>query len=412
MTQLTFHLFGPPRVQRNGAPVRIVRRRAVAFAVYLAVTGREVSRDALSALFWPETDASHARADLRRTLHLLHLALGPKRLVAEGELVRFQRDADVWLDVEHFHCLLAACQSHNHRPQEVCEDCLPLLAAAAELYCDDFLAGFTLPDSPDFDRWQWGEGEQLRGELASTLARLVRGNTAQGKFAHAIAYAQRWAALDALDEPAQRWLMQLYAWTGERSAALHQYQICAHSLAQELGCEPEPATQQLEQAIRAERMPQPTTAEQLGVVQGRGRRTAQAGTVPSDEDELRVVTVLCAGLHPAENEDDDVEMLAAQAEQLLIMAGAACTPYGGRVERVPGGDVLAIFGLDLIHVDDAERAIRSALAIQQAARAQALAVQIGINSGVAHFDVKQSWTWRRPSRGRQDAGDRPDGESR
>ena len=383
MSHLTLHLFGPPRVQRNGSPVRIARRRAGACAVYLVVTGQEVSRDALVALFWPETDPDHARADLRRTLHLLHQTLGPERLVTEQEHVRFQRD-DLWLDVEHFRYLLAACQSHGHRPQEVCGDCLSLLAAAAVLYRDDFLAGFTLPDSPDFDRWQWLEGEQLRSELASALARLVRGHTAQGEFVHAIAYARRWVALDSLDEPAQRWLMQLYAWSGERNAALYQYQICAQALAQELDVEPEPTTQQLEQAIRAGRLPPPGTAEQLGVVQGSGQRTPHGGTAPSGEDELRVVTVLCASLHLAERGDDDVDMLAAQTERLVAMAGAACTPYGGRVERVPGGDVLALFGLDRIHEDDAERAIRAALAIQQVAQAQALAVQIGINTGMAY----------------------------
>ena len=133
MPHLTFHLFGAPRVQRNGAPVRIIRRRAVACAVYLAVTGQEVSRDALAAFFWPETDPTNARADLRRTLHLLHQALGYLRLVAEQGHVRFQRDDDLWLDVEHFRHLMAACQSHGHTPQEVCPDCLPLLAAAAVL---------------------------------------------------------------------------------------------------------------------------------------------------------------------------------------------------------------------------------------------------------------------------------------
>jgi DNA-binding SARP family transcriptional activator len=391
MPHLTFHLFGAPRLQCDGAPVRIVRRRAVACAVYLAMTGQDVSRDALAALFWPETDPYHARADLRRTLHLLHQTLGPERLVTEQERVRFQRDADLWLDVEHFRHLLAACQSHGHHPQEVCGDCLPLLAAAAVLYRDDFLAGFTLPDAPEFDHWQWLEGEELRRELASALARLVRGHTSQGEFAHAIAYARRWVALDPLDEPAQRWLMQLYAWSGERSTALQQYQICAHLLAQELDVQPEPATRQLEQAIRAGRPPAPATAEQLGVVPSRGQHRRGALTAPSGEDELRMVTVLCAGLRPAEPPDDDIDTLAAQTEQLLAMAGTACAPYGGRVERVPGGDVLAIFGLDCIHEDDAERAIRAGLAIQQAARTQglgsqgqALGVQIGINTGMAY----------------------------
>ena len=109
----------------------------------------------------------------------------PASLITEQERVRFRRDEELWLDIDHFRGLLAACQGHGHPPQEVCPDCLPLLAAAAVLYRDDFLAGFTLPDSPDFDRWQWLEGEQLRGELASALARLVAGHTMLGEFAHA-----------------------------------------------------------------------------------------------------------------------------------------------------------------------------------------------------------------------------------
>jgi hypothetical protein len=79
-----------------------------------------------------------------------------------------------------------------------------------------------------------------------------------------------------------------------------------------------------------------------------------------------------------------MDMLAARAERLLALANTACAPYGGRVERVPGGDVLIIFGLDRIHEDDAERAIRAALAIQQAAQAGDLAVQIGMNTGMAY----------------------------
>jgi DNA-binding SARP family transcriptional activator len=383
MSQLTFHLFGAPRLQRDGAPVHIARRRAVACAIYLAVTGQEISRDALAALFWPESDSNYARADLRRTLHLLHQALGPERLVADQERVRFQRDANLWLDVEHFRRLLNACHDHGHRPQEICPECLPLLAAAVALYRDDFLTGFTLPDSPAFDRWQWFEGEQLRRDLASALARLVAGHTAQGEFSHAIAYARRWVTLDPLDEPAQRWLMQLYAWSGERSTALHQYRLCVQSLAQELDAEPEPATRQLEEAIRAGRLPPPAAAEQLGVVRGRSGSAAFTGAIPEGEDDLRVVTALCAGLCMPEH-TDDVDTLVAQSEHLLSITGAACAPYGGRVERVPGGDVLAIFGLNRIHEDDAERAIRAGLTIQQAAQAQDLAVQVGINTGIAY----------------------------
>ncbi|MBW7882144.1 MAG: tetratricopeptide repeat protein, partial [Caldilineaceae bacterium] len=350
MPHLTFHLFGAPLLQCDGAPVHIPRRRAVACAVYLAVTGQEISRDALTALFWPETAPQHARADLRRTLHLLHQALGPARLTADADRVRLQRDADLWLDIDHFRYLLAACQGHGHSPQSVCPDCLPLLAAAVVLYRDDFLAGFALPDSPEFDRWQWFEAENLRRDLVSALAKLVRGHTAQGEFAHAIAYARRWVALDPLDEPAQRWLMQLYAWSGERSAALLQHQSFAQSLAQELGAEPESATRQLEEAIRKGRLPPPPPAAELGVLGRRDQCVTRAATAPLGEDELRVVTVLCAGLY-APDHADDLGTLVAATERLATVTATACAPYGGRVERLPGGDVLAIFGADHSHED-------------------------------------------------------------
>jgi hypothetical protein len=54
---------------------------------------------------------------------------------------------------------LSGCAAHSHAPREDCEAqeacavCLSLLAEAAALYGGDFLAGFTLRDSPAFDDW-------------------------------------------------------------------------------------------------------------------------------------------------------------------------------------------------------------------------------------------------------------------
>ena len=66
MAQLALQVLGMPRIQLDGAVVHIARRRAIACAVYLAVTGRAQSRDTLTTLFWPEETQQNARADLRR----------------------------------------------------------------------------------------------------------------------------------------------------------------------------------------------------------------------------------------------------------------------------------------------------------------------------------------------------------
>jgi predicted ATPase len=130
------------------------------------------------------------------------------------------------------------------------------LADAVELYGGDFLAGFTLRDSVEFDTWQSLETEALRQELVGALQRLVQGCTAQGEVERAIECAKRWLTADPLDEGAHRALMRLYAGTGQQSAALRQFEACERVLMAELGMTPSEETGELYGAIRERRVPQ------------------------------------------------------------------------------------------------------------------------------------------------------------
>ena len=161
MFRLALYLLGPPRVERDGEPVTIRRRKATALLAYLAVTGSSHTRDALATLCWPEYDQSRARASLRAALASLKRALGEgwadgkPPLDVDRETVSLNPDAEVWLDVAEFQNLLAECRTHGHPPDQVCAACLSPLAEAAELYRDGFMASFTLPDSLAFDEWQF-----------------------------------------------------------------------------------------------------------------------------------------------------------------------------------------------------------------------------------------------------------------
>ena len=59
--------------------------------------------------------------------------------------------------------------------------------------------------------------------------------------------------------------------------------------------------------------------------------------------------------------------------------------FGGTVEKFIGDAVMALFGAPVSHEDDAERAVRAALAIRDWAQEQgdALQVRIGVNTGEA-----------------------------
>jgi hypothetical protein len=113
------------------------------------------------------------------------------------------------------------------------------------------LTNFALPDNTEYDQWQLAQREWLRREFSGVLRRLSHYYAEQNAFEPALAYAQRWVALDPLHESAQRMLIRIYAANGQRTEALRQYQICAHLLYTELATPPENETTQLYEIIKA-----------------------------------------------------------------------------------------------------------------------------------------------------------------
>lgn len=250
MALVKLFLFGSPYLEADGAPVEVDTRKAIALIAYLGLTGQHHTRDALATLLWPDYDQSRARAALRRTLSTLNKALAGEWLDIERETVGLKTSASIWIDIKQFESRLAACRSHNHPDEALCSDCLAALTEAVQLYRDDFMAGFTLRDSPDFDEWQFFQSEGLRRELSDVLEQLIHCHSLRGEWDTAINYARRWLALDSLHEPAHRQLMQLYAWAGQRAAALRQYRECVRVLDLELGVAPLEETNQIYQAIK------------------------------------------------------------------------------------------------------------------------------------------------------------------
>jgi DNA-binding SARP family transcriptional activator/tetratricopeptide (TPR) repeat protein len=254
VSRLALTLFGSPRIEFDRQPITVDTRKAIALLVYLALTRQPHSRDALAALLWPEYDQSHAYAALRRTLSALNKALGGYGLAIERESIGLDDQADIWIDAEQFQHRFAECRKHAHAENEMCARCIEPLTQAVDLYREDFLAGFSLRDSAAFDDWAFFQTEQLRRELIGALDRLVRQLASQHDYAAALAHARRWIAIDPLHEPAHRALMQLYALTDQRAAALRQYQECARVLKQELDVEPLAETTQLYEAIKANKL--------------------------------------------------------------------------------------------------------------------------------------------------------------
>jgi len=253
MPSLRLYLFGPPHMERDGRSVTTDRHKSIALFAYLAVSRRRHSRDELATLLWPDFNQTSARASLRRTLAALKKDIGDEWLEVDRDLIGLRPNTDLRIDVEDFRRYLAECVTHGHAPTDVCQGCVTLLNEAVNLVRGDFMAGFSLSDSPAFEDWQIFQTEDLRRVLSGTLARLAEAHSARREFEVAIAHARRRLTLDVLDEEAHRALMKLYAWNGQVSHALGQYRACCDILDKELGLPPDEATTRLYEDIKANR---------------------------------------------------------------------------------------------------------------------------------------------------------------
>ena len=389
MAELKLRLLGAPVVEKDGALVEVKPRKALAILIYLACAGRRQSRDKLAALFWPESGQSQARASLRRRLSELDQALGGEWLHTDSDNATLTDGAGLQVDVDEFEAHLDACAAHGHGPDQVCASCREPLAAAVALYTGDFLSGFTLADCPEFDDWQFFQAESLRQELASVLERLVQLHRSQGNPLEAVPHARRWIALDPLHEPAHRALMQLYSETGQRAAALRQYELCGQTLDAELGVLPEAETTDLYNSIRTGQGSSPSGA---GSAQPASADTEIRPVLQAPpQDEVRMATVLALDVDAANEEDWDrrPDEIAGRIAAFLHDAPAVLNRYEAQITHVHDSGLQALFGLPELHEDDAERAVLAALALQEAARTQDLAITAGIHTGMVYVSHSQ-----------------------
>ncbi|GAB4549848.1 MAG: hypothetical protein Kow0063_44610 [Anaerolineae bacterium] len=111
-----------------------------------------------------------------------------------------------------------------------------------DLYRGPFLAGFSLPASPEFEAWALLESSAPRRCYRETLAALVEDHTARRDYRAAIDYARRYLAVDDLNEGMHRHLIELYAAIDDRGAAMRQFEQCTLTLERELGISPLPET--------------------------------------------------------------------------------------------------------------------------------------------------------------------------
>ncbi len=261
MPQLFIRLLGLFQVTVDSQPATGFKYdKARALLAYLAVEADHPHRrETLAALFWPDQTPKLARQSLRQSLSTLRRAIkdpnaSPPFLLITGDTVQFNRFGNTWLDVDAFRSHLnSGDHIHPHLDVETCPSCIQSLEKAVALYRGDFLEGLLLGDSAEFETWAITYRERLRAKTLTALHHITRHYLHRGEYSRAQTYALRQVQMEPYREEAHRQLMHILARTGQRSAALAQYQTCRRILDKELGVEPAQETQTLYNRIRSAR---------------------------------------------------------------------------------------------------------------------------------------------------------------
>lgn len=250
--RLKLSLFGPFQAWLNGELVSgfdSVKVRAL--LAYLAGERTAQKREHLAALLWPEKEGTAGRKSLRQALYnlgkLLHnkSASPPLLQVTRGSVAlhldtQTTHHRSIEMDVLAFEKLV---QDYPGRSQ---------MEQAIELYKGEFLAELNPEDCHEFCMWADAKRAQYKQKLLSLLYQLTDtylGSTSESN--KGLQYAWMQLELEPWREEAHRQVMLLLAQTGQKSAALDQYNYCEKILRDELGVGPDTRTKQLLDDIQA-----------------------------------------------------------------------------------------------------------------------------------------------------------------
>src|SRR5829696_701608 len=379
---LEFRLLGPLEARLDSRPLPLggVRQR-VLLTLLLLRANAVVSRERLIDELWRDHAPESAANALAALVSRLRRVLPADVIVTRSGGYQASVEPDA-IDLYRFERLVE--EGSRALATGAAAEAADRLRAALKLWQGPPLADFTYEPfaEPVIRRL-----EELR--LAAVENR-IDADFALGRHGDLAGELQSLVLEHPLRERLRGQLMLALYRAGRQAEALEVYRHGRAALLDELGIDPSPALQELEQAILRQdpgvRAPESALATELA--------TGEAEVETAEE--MRPVTVLVADVVGARALTERLATSEAFAlvRECLTLMSRAVEEYGGTVQAFQRDGICAYFGVRAAHGNDPERAARAALRIlelvdqyaRDIARAwgvTAFAVRVGINSGRA-----------------------------
>ncbi len=205
-------LLNTPMVHIDNEPVAFPFRKAEALFYYLAVE-KHATRDELVNILWGDMDEENAKKNLRHAMYKLRktfdmdIVISPQRSV-----VMLNNNILMDIDIDNF------------------------LENNLEVYKGEFLQGFNVKDSVEFDEWMMQKRAYFKNIYINRLhQRIELALKNNDEFIKTEQYCRLLITEDPFDERAYRTLMKMYAREGSFSKVANIYSLLTEVLQKELG---------------------------------------------------------------------------------------------------------------------------------------------------------------------------------
>jgi len=240
MADWEIQLFGEPNIQCHAKPWT-KPESAIAQEIFLFLLSHRRTvhnRESLATLLWSECSTEQSKKNLRQTLWRLRscdaLPVEMKHtllLAIDKDHIQLNPDIDFRIDTEQFEQIY---RDFKARPV-IDETSAQRLRDAAQLYRGGFLEGY-------WHDWCLFERERFQNMYLAIMDKLIEWCISQSEFDEGLDYCEKILQLDPAAERAHQQMMRLHQLSGNRTAALRQFERCARHLKEELDVNPSAST--------------------------------------------------------------------------------------------------------------------------------------------------------------------------
>jgi DNA-binding SARP family transcriptional activator len=365
-----FRILGPLEVADGKGQLLALptgKQRAL-LAVLLMHANEVVSADRLIDDIWGDGAPESAANALQVYVSQLRKLLDPGRSRGSDDEILVTRARGYALkvgaeDLDLFSFEHLAEEGRAALLAEQAEQAASRLEQALGLWRGPPLAEFA------FERFAVNETLRLEELRLSAMEDLLEAQLALAQHVQLIGRLETLVAEQPLRERLRAQLMLALYRAGRQADALELFRTTRRLFVEELGIEPSPALQRLEQAILRQ---EPALELELP------RTEELAAATPT----RKPLTALVVDVEATDLDGSPLDPEAARPllADWLQAAAAALERHGGQAEELPGGGLLGLFGLQAVREDDALRALVTADQLRRETRrvSERLAKERGI----------------------------------